>query len=700
MQVFPNGIQGLSDSKFAGVQGSAYRLVGIDYRSTPGLTKVQQKLAKASSTVVTELCKEALAVSDGSTLWFSSESGKIWREVSGTFTLVHTTAPTDGDAACTGAHEYDGDVYWATEKWLHKIRVSAINGTWADSIQQNFGEFREGVREHPMAIQNLQLFIGDGANIGKVETPVIDPYPPTDATVSFSSSVFSLCISLLLRPSNIYKFAEYQSAERWSASVGGGISASLTVEPGADRLLAVVVSTWRTDGAAPETVTAASFDGDPLTVSYSQAYNFSFGPPNLYMRTTVLYLANPNVTTGTLSVTLSDIDTHLVVHAYVFNGAYQDGDPFAFKFPNNQTHTSITAYIPDNSAISPTDFPYHTLVAFTRSQTATHTSSETEILDDTNTLGRDSAMVHTVGGGAYTQTSALRLRDPEYISSLEPFDVDLLVGTKADNVNKSRVLRWDTENSGFSADDTVDEYGINGFIRDDNFVYVSAGEYGRIYFYDGEKLLPFSRIPGEWSPTKKATIYRNAVAFHMGIPVFGVSNVTGNPTLQGVYGLGKYSKDYDPTMSLDFPISPDVFDGVTIGAIVVQGANLYVAWKTASSQGVDKLDWSNKYTNAYIETPILTPLDARSVLKTLQEAWVDYYSLPTDTNVTIKAKTNHGGSFQTLTTRSDEKLQQLSARETMKDVSALQLRYDFTVSDNDAPEIESFGYRMSARDQR
>jgi len=88
MNIFPNGIQGLSDTKWSGVLGSAHRLVGVDYRSQPGAIQANQALSKISGAVVDELCKVSLPLSDGSTLWFSSESGKIWREVADTFTLL------------------------------------------------------------------------------------------------------------------------------------------------------------------------------------------------------------------------------------------------------------------------------------------------------------------------------------------------------------------------------------------------------------------------------------------------------------------------------------------------------------------------------------------------------------------------------------------------------------------------------------
>jgi hypothetical protein len=697
MILYENGIQGLSDSLFAGAKGSAHRLVGVDYRSTPGLIKVHQKLSKHSGTTVDEFCKVSLAVSDGSTLWFSSTSGKIWREVSGTYTLVHTTVPTSGTAGCTGAEEYDGDVYWATEDYLHKIDVAGISGTWADVVQQNLGKFAEGVREHPMAIQNLALYIGDGIHIGKMQTPYLPATPPDTSSTSFSVSSGGFSKSLMIRPASTLKYPEYVQTDYLNVGSSATGTKSIAVKPGTNRGLLVVVTSWREDSTTPATETSVTFDGTALSslgggTYFSGAIGTGRAVYNHY------HLVAPSVKTANVVVTWAGTETaNRAVHIFQFNNVRQA----SFTQGGSDISTTGATSLTLTETADMTTYPYNTRFVYTRTRpTATHTLSDIDIGNEATENGRVSASVHTVGVSGFEPASALALKAPEYITDLHPFDVDLLIGTKIDNTNKARVLRWDTESSVWNAEDDVEEDGINAFIRDDNYVYVSAGNYGRLYFYDGEKLMPYTKMPGDWSPSKQATIHRNAVAFHMGIPVFGVSNVTGNPTLQGVYGFGKYSKDYRPTLSLDFPISENVFSTIEIGSILVKGADMFVSWKNGATFGVDKLDWSNKYTGAYIETPVLTALGDRSNLKTLVEAWCDYYSLPANTNVRMYFIKKHGDSFAELTTRKDEKLLQLRARETQSDVSSLRLRFDFVVSGNNAPEVENFGVAMGMRKER
>ena len=169
MPIVHNQLRGLSDSKWSGVQGAVAECVGLDIHSTPGLTKVHQKLTKNSGSTVDALCRVSVAATNGYTFWFSYTSGKIFaRAAAGTWTLAHTTTPAAGSAGCLGAIEYNGFIYWATQSRLHRIAIANADDTWA-SEAEDWATF--GVTEsefHPMVIQDLTLFIGDGNQIASV----------------------------------------------------------------------------------------------------------------------------------------------------------------------------------------------------------------------------------------------------------------------------------------------------------------------------------------------------------------------------------------------------------------------------------------------------------------------------------------------------------------------------------------------------
>jgi len=467
MAIILQNINGLADSKWSGIAGSVAECVGLDLHSTPGLTKVRQKLALESGATVDGLVKIAVAVSTGESFWFSADTGKIWRRSStGTWLLVHTTTPGAGEAKCLGAVEYNGYLYWATQSKLHRIAMATAHATlanWTTNAVEDWATF--GVTDisfHPMAIQDLSLFIGDGNQVAEVN---------------------------------------------------------------------------------------------------------------------------------------------------------EDGD-----FDNN-------------------------------------------VLD---------------------------IKTPLRIKAMIPYDIDLLIGTYvADTVNRTEIIRWDTVSPSWNTSDPIEEVGINAFIRDDNYVYVNAGRAGRIYFYNGEQLVPYKRIPGDYSSTKYGTVHPGSTANFKGVPIFGFSNGAGNPAKQGVYSFGSYSRDYTKVIDLSWVNSQDKVSTQETGAILVLDFDLIVAWKDTANYGVDKLDYSNKYTSAYFETMMLAQ-DKRDIEKTLAEVVAYYQSLPASTGFTISYKINHG-SYIAMTGVIHSNESAVKAELSVEKIGSLQVKVVFTVNSNDAPTLEALG---------
>lgn len=459
--------RGLADSKWSGIEGAFPKMVGLDIHSTPGTITVNQKLSLHSSTVITEFCKVALSVSDGSRLWFSSDSGKIWRESGGTYTLKHITTPAAGSAACLGAEEFNGVIYFATQSRLHKISVSEIGNAWVDggNVTENFGTFDVTDSEfHPMVANlNAGLFIGDGNQVAKV------------------------------------------------------------------------------------------------------------------------------VAAGTFSSNVLDIEA------------------------------------------------------------------------------------------------------PHRIKCMAPFDVDLIIGTIiASTVNSCKVIRWDTVETSWQYAPDIEENGINAFIDLGTLLLAQAGRSGNLYFYNGVTLEPYKRIPGTWTPSKTGLIHPNSIGRLKGIPVFGFSNVSGNPADQGIYSIGSYSKDYPIVINgPEFIISQDKVATIELGAILVEDLDLYVAWKDGSNYGVDKLDYSNKYASAYIEFPVIT--SDPSEFSTFIRYLANYFSMPSGTSLTFKYDKNHSGSFTTFTNTAADQTDKFQVIVDERITARVfQLRVEFTVSSNSAPIVESF----------
>lgn len=289
----------------------------------------------------------------------------------------------------------------------------------------------------------------------------------------------------------------------------------------------------------------------------------------------------------------------------------------------------------------------------------------------------------------FIQETFFNIPENETIRALTTFDIDILVGTKG--IGFGRILRWDGLSESWSAEDIVQEKeGVTAFINDDNLVYAVVGTDGEIFFYNGAKLEDFLNIPGI-TGTDYIKVNPNATAYFRGVPIFGVSNGANNPVLQGVYGFGSYSSRYPKGLSLDYPIS--AFSGLEIGALLVDGDDLYVAYKSGSDVGVAKLNWSAKYEDAYIETRALSGYSTRHQLKTIIEAMVTYFSLPANTSLTLGWKKGYEANYTDYEMVTDtERLLVRPKVVTVGKVANPQLRLKFGVNTNTAPVAEDILY--------
>lgn len=450
---------GKADSKWRGPKGSFAEIVGVDYQTQPGAITVHQAFSKHSGSNITELCKVALSLSDGSRLWFSSTSGKIWREIGGVYTLVYTTAPSAGSAGCSGAIEYNGYIFWATQSRLHRTAIT--DAATFISVDLNWKNFSVTDPDfHPMAINNQTLFIGDGHVVVKVDS-------------SFSATM-----------------------------------------------------------------------------------------------------------TGNLDI-----------------------------------------------------------------------------------------------------VAPLRIR------CLQPFDIDMLIGTyTAANVNEAHVIRWDTIQTSFQFDDFIPENGIRAIVTDGELYLIIAGSAGRIYYYDGQRTRRFGkRFPGTFTNVAYYDVNPNAIGMFGNRILLGISNGSGGPLLEGVYSIGSYSSSYPRALSLDYPISSGALVSVQIGAILVDGLDVYASWYDGTNYGVDKLDYSTKYASAYLET-----LNYLLSSKENDEAasFSALYESLNGGSLAFSFKPNHG-AYAPLTVR-DDAIKNVVEAEYDRQIGRVgQFKLAFTVSGNNAPVVEA-----------
>lgn len=459
---------GLAYSKYSGNKDSFYKIVGMNLHDEPGILKAAQKLTR-ETTPPTEYIKCQVASTNGRTYHFSADTGKIWEETGGVYTLVLTTTAAAGEVKCLGAYEYQGYIYWATQSRLHRILATDAEGAaeWGANKALNWATFTiTDISFHPMVEQNQVLYIGDGNYLAQVD-----------------SGVFS--------------------------------------------------------------------------------------------------------------------------------------------------------------------------------------------------------------------ANALDIESPLRIKSLGKISTDVLLGTYIDdNVAKTKIIRWNTWSVSFTNSDEIDEVGINAFLPMDNFSLVSAGVAGNIYFYDGVKLELWKKVPGTYTSTATALVHPSAVGSLNGNVLFGMSNISGNPVDQGVYQIGRHSRDFKYVMDLTYPLSirsgsAFVLTGIEIGSILVKGQNVYVAWKYGATYGIDKIDYSNKLNGAYLATRVMVV--EREKEENVSKIVLAYAELPTGTSVAIDYDKNYSGSYTTATIKTDTTRKIIYSDGDGLTMNTLELKFTLTTNSNDSPKLESAG---------
>jgi len=308
----------------------------------------------------------------------------------------------------------------------------------------------------------------------------------------------------------------------------------------------------------------------------------------------------------------------------------------------------------------------------------------------------DGNLVAQVDAGVFSP-DALDLPFPSEvrIKCLGQMGTDILMGTYVNsNLVSTEIYRWNTWSVSFTNSDPIPEVGINSFIPIDNGVIVNAGTKGNIYIYNGSTLEPYKQIKGTWdATTNKATVNPNAGLNFNGLPIFGLSYQVGTPANTGIYSLGRANRNYPIVLNGEVGISTGNLSKVEIGCILPAGDIYLVCWKdttTGTVYGVDKLDLTLKYTNAYMTTRAI--MANRFALLNYNVVNIAYRTLPANTTFTISAKVN-GGSMTAFTTGEvqDDTMRQIFSTEVnIDDATKVQVKIAPTVSGNTAPELEEF----------
>lgn len=719
---------GLADSEFYGGKNSMSEIVGLDLHSQPGKVMVNQKLTKDSpdsgDNEVDEFCKVGLPLSDGSTLWFSSTSGKVWREVSGTWTLLGAIEFPDWDLRTAMAN---GDTY----------ETSEVSGAQAMFWKPDGTKFY--IMDSPDGSDDTFIYQYSCSTAWDVTTASYD-------SKSFSiktQNVFGTAFFIQSDGTKMYAISLNGNVYRYSMSSAWDIS-TCTYD-----------SNTKDISAQDEGMKAVFFKPDG-TEMYAMGYDnngvYRYTLSSAWDLSTASYVSTFDASTQVDFCTgmyfnsdgdkmfLAD-NTSDTIHSYTLSTAWDtstatyDNVSFAanlggvagglsFKpdgtmmfFSSTSAPETVYAYELSTEDLSVNVLSaeeYNSRVyAATKSRlisiavadvadfvTGFITSGEFTNEDDTyhpmkklngNLYIGDAHFVAVVDDSGTFTADGLDIVEPLRISALGAYDVELLIGTFVNqNIMETEFLRWNTWSTSWQYSDPIPEPGVNSFLITDNEVVVSAGFKGHIYTYNGLQLTSKKRLPSSFNrgSSDKCIINDYSTLNFQGLPLFGVSQVVGNAIKYGIYSYGRRSAGYAYIFALEYVMSPDTMENVEIGAIVGSGDVFLVAWKSGSTFGVDRLDASAKYENAYMATRWIIA-DRRTQLS-FGQCDVAYDTIPEGTDIDIEFKANAETDFTAQESVLDTERMLKSTTASLGDAVRGMLKIPFTVNGNEAPTMESF----------
>ncbi|MDD5728507.1 MAG: hypothetical protein PHV59_08095 [Victivallales bacterium] len=246
-----------------------------------------------------------------------------------------------------------------------------------------------------------------------------------------------------------------------------------------------------------------------------------------------------------------------------------------------------------------------------------------------------------------------------------------LIGTiMSTSAGQARIHLWDRYSSAPTVTDTVDERGVNMFIRGSNIIYINIGVVGNIYYWGGSSAVLYTKlVDGDNSVTT-------------GVNPYGSGNLNGLPlinTPRGIFSLGRASAKLPIAQVIEYVSS--LGQGVDAGALAITGSQMFVASKSGTTKVIDKIS-TNKYSGK-----IITPVSIGK-LSTLK---VFYSSIPTSTSISARLKKDNGSYASHAVTKDDAKEMCYRSNSKISNKALVQAEITLNASGTSSPSIYLIG---------
>ncbi len=205
----------------------------------------------------------------------------------------------------------------------------------------------------------------------------------------------------------------------------------------------------------------------------------------------------------------------------------------------------------------------------------------------------------------------------------------------------------------------------------------TSSQYSSVKSEANSAVLPAFGIAGG-SSIKATTNFKNKL-------LFGQQN--GDSLYRGVWSIGKNNDSL--SLNWEWEIDANIYSINNRYLMPNVPPNIYVCCAGGTIKVLD-IDYSNKVTDAYYESLILDG-GSPSTTKRFDFITLKTKPLPASCSILIKKKVNSESSWQTVGTYSGTGLAKKTFPIPNSNIGEnIQVRFDFTVSGNNAPEVKSY----------
>ncbi|RLC75675.1 MAG: hypothetical protein DRI61_14500, partial [Chloroflexi bacterium] len=221
-------------------------------------------------------------------------------------------------------------------------------------------------------------------------------------------------------------------------------------------------------------------------------------------------------------------------------------------------------------------------------------------------------------------------------------------GTNIYDYDEGRIFFWDGIADTYNFFIDVPEGGINAILGTKGLLYIWAGYSGDMLVYNGgDAAQKIKRLP-KITRDKYVEVFPGAVSMWRSLVRFGVAgNSDSTEVEKGVYSWGSLNRNYQDSLTFDYPLSVETTTGtgIKIGMVKATGQDLLIGWKSGTAYGVDKVSVGNDPYSVGSYESLITDLGTISRKKYPLILRADFKPLVSGESIVLKYKVDRESSW-------------------------------------------------------